>query len=467
LFRCAESLMKEGQRDKAVAIYDRMLKLDGPHQVRGGALRGAILARGSDGLGLLRQRLQSDDYILFSAAAQTAQEIPGVAVTKILTDEIRRLDADNQILVIQTLGKRGDVEALPTLFPLAKSGEKSVRIAAIRSFVEIGDSSAVPVLVELLGDGGDISQIAQECLASMPGEEADAAVIEMLNSDKKSLRLISFDLISRRRLKSGISALIEAAGDNDTEIRSLALRKVAEMGTVNELPALLDLLIEFKTTKDVEAVERALSAICMKADNPQSQTRRLTTLLSRAEPMQKSALLGVLGVVGGPEALRAVRAEVTNMHEVVRDAAIRSLCSWKTVDAAPHLLALAGQTPLSSRKTATLRGYINLIRDESLSAAEKLQMCKQAAALIDRSEEKKLLLGVMGTVASTDGLSMALTYLNDPLVRNEAGFAVIAICDKIVLQNPDEVADAISKVLEATDNRNITRRAERVLDKAK
>jgi hypothetical protein len=137
------------------------------------------------------------------------------------------------------------------------------------------------------------------------------------------------------------------------------------------------------------------------------------------------------------------------------------------VDAAPHLLSLAKETPLSSRKTATLRGYINLIRDESLSAKGKLDMCKQAAALIERTEEKKLLLGVLGTVASTDGLAMAVRYLNDPLVRNEAGFAVVAISDKIVLQNPDEVAEAIGKVLKATNNRNVTRRAKQVLDKAK
>jgi HEAT repeat protein len=413
------------------------------------------------------EHLRSDDYILFSAAVQTSLEMPGIGVTRVLAAGLNRLKADNQILVIQTLGKRGDAEALPALFPIARSGDKPVRIAAIKSFAEIGDASAVPVLVEVLGDGSEISKMAQESLGAIPGEEADAAVIKMLNSDQKDLRLISFELISRRRMTSSIPALIEAAGDNDPQIRSLALRKVTEMGTINELPALLDLLIEFKTTKDIEAVERALSAICMKADNPQTQTKRLTNLLRLAEPMQQAALLHVLGVIGGPDALRAILAEVNDMQEVVRDAAIRSLCSWKTADAAPHLLALAKEAPLSTRKTATLRGYINLIRDESLSPNGKLQMCKHATELIERNEEKKLLLGVLGTVESADGLALALTYLKDPLVRREACFAVVAISEKIVLQNPDEVADAIAKVLEATKNRNVIRRAKQVLDKAK
>jgi len=183
--------------------------------------------------------------------------------------------------------------------------------------------------------------------------------------------------------------------------------------------------------------------------------------------MQKVALLHVLGVIGGADSLDAVRAEVNNPNEVVREAAISALCAWKTADAAPHLLALAKESPFSSRKTATLRGYINLIRDESLSPEEKLEMCRQATALIQRNEEKKLLLGVLGSVPSTEALSMAMTYMVDPLVRNEACFAVVAICEKIVLQNPDEVADAIGKVLKATNNRNVTRRARAILKKAR
>jgi HEAT repeat protein len=268
-------------------------------------------------------------------------------------------------------------------------------------------------------------------------------------------------------MTSSVPALLKAASDDDQKIRSSALRKVGELGSLTELPALLDLLIKFKSSQDLDAVERALSAICIKAGNPESYTMTLVGLLNRVEPMQKVALLHVLGVIGGADSLDAVRAEVTNANEVVRDAAISALCSWKTADAAPYLLELAKDSPFSSRKTATLRGYINLVRDESLSTEKKLEMCREASALIQRTEEKKLLLGVLGTVPSVEAMSMAMTYMADPLVRNEACFAVVAICDKIVLQNPDAVADAIGKVLKATNNRNVTRLAKQVLDKAK
>jgi HEAT repeat protein len=149
--------------------------LDAPHQVRGGALRGAILARGSvgkirrragetirrwilrrnDGVSLLMEHLRSDDYIMFSAAVQTAQELPGVEVTQALIAELNQLPPDNQILVIQTLGKRADPQALGSLFALAMNSKtKSVRIAAIRALPDIGDPSSAGVLERLLADAG-------------------------------------------------------------------------------------------------------------------------------------------------------------------------------------------------------------------------------------------------------------------------------------------------------------------------
>jgi len=488
LFRCAEALFAQGRQDQAIEIYDQLRKLDAPHQVRGGALRGAILARGNkgniprrtgetsrqhimrrnDGVSLLLEHLSSDDYIMFSAAVQAAQEMAGTLVTRALTAELNKLPADNQILVIQTLGKRADASASQALFTLARDGTKSVRIAAIKSLAEIGHSSAVSVLVELLNDADSgISQAAQESLAALPGRQANDAVMAMLDSSKTSRRLTVLELIGRRRMTTSIPALLKAAVDADPKVRPAALRKVGELGSVAELTALLDLLLRLKESQDLDAAERALSAVCMKADNPQSYTGRLTSLLDQAQPAQKSALLHVLGVIGGTNALKAVRAAVNEPNTQVRAAAIRVLCGWKTAEAAPDLLALAKSSPDSSRKTAALRGYISLVRDESLTTREKLAMCKNAAALIQRNEEKKLLLGVLGTVPAAEALSMAMAHLDDPATRNEASFAAVAISEKIVQQKPGEVTDAMQKVMRATNNRNVTRRARATLNKAK
>ena len=468
LLRCAEILAADGPRDKAIEIYDQLRKLDAPHQVRAGALRGAILTRGKDGVALLQQHLRSGDYILFSAACQTALERPGEDVTQALTAEVNQVPADNQILVIWTLGKRGDAAALPTLTALAKKGPKNVRIEAVKAFPQIGHGSAVPVLVELLADADDqISQSAQDALAAMPGREAHAAVMEMLDSGDTDERLTALELIGRRRMVSSIPALLKAAEDADPKVRPAAIRKVGELGGPGEATPLLDVLMRLTESRDLSTIERALSTVCTKTDNPQSNTVRLIRLLGRASPGQKGVLLRVLGVIGGPDALEAVRKAVNDSNRQVRAAAVRSLCGWKTADAAPDLLKLAQTSPDRAGKTAALRGYISLVRDESLSTADKLAICKKAADLIERDQEKKLLLGVLGNVPSSEALAMAMAHLDDPATRLEASFAAVAISEKIVGQNRRQVADALEKVLEATNNREVTRRATKTLQKAK
>jgi HEAT repeat protein len=468
LFRCAERFSAEGRKEQAIEIYDKLRKLDGPHQVRGGAVRGAILARGNEGVEVIREYLRSDSYIMFSAACQAALEIPGEQVTKSLTSALNDLPADNQILVIWTLGKRGDAAAIPALSAAAGAGEKSVRIAAIKAMPEIGHASAVPVLADLLADNdSEISKAAQEALAAIPGDQADAAVMAMLNKTETEPRLMALDLIGRRRMTSSVPALLKAAEGPDAKVRPAALKRVGELGSPAEFSALLDLLVQFEARQDLDAAEQALSAVCTKADNPASYTSKLTNQLAKATPAQKSALLRVLSVIGGTDALNAVREAAKDSNDQVSDAAIRVLCSWKTADAAPDLLALAKSSSNSARKTAALRGYINLVRDEKLSTAKKFEICRQAAALIQRDEEKKLLLGVLSTVPAEEALSMAMEYLDNAATKDEASFAAVAISEKIVEQKPGEVAEALQKVLKATNNRNVRNRARQILDKAK
>ncbi|MHC4331220.1 MAG: HEAT repeat domain-containing protein, partial [Planctomycetota bacterium] len=340
LFRCAELLAAEGNRDVAVDIYDQLLEAGGPHQVRAGALRGAILTR-ENGVELLQEYLRSDDYILFSAAAQTAMEMPGANVTRALTVGLDKLPADNQILVLWTLGKRGDATALPAVSALAKSGSKAVRMEAIRVMPQFQDGAVVSELVKLMDDADkDISKAAQDSLAAIPGRRADSAVVAMLKSDKVSERLTALELMGRRRMTASIPVLLEASGGADAQVRPAALRKVGELGGPAQVPALLDLLMRLDASKDLVAAERALIDVCGKGGDAESYAGRLTGLLAKANPEQKNALLRVLGAIGGSKALEAIRTAVKDSNPQVHAGAIRVLCGWKTADAAPDLLAL-------------------------------------------------------------------------------------------------------------------------------
>ena len=469
LFRCAETLAAKGSRMEAAAIYGQLLKIDAPHQVRGGALRGAILARSQkEGLKLLQQNLLSKDWILFSATVQASQELGGKEVTQALAGKLADIPADNQILVIQTLGMRGDPEALGALFILARSGPKSVRLEAIRALPEIADPSAVPELAKLLDDNDrEISRVAQECLAALPGPEADTAVMEMLASSQAEQRLTSLELIGRRRMTESIAALLEAAQDPDAKVRQAALKKVGELGGPNELQATLSLLMNIQTSQELNAAEQALRNICVQFDDRKSCTAKLINLLPQTTPAQKSALLRVLSTLGGTDALRAVREAVRDSDEEVHSAAIRALGAWKSTEAAPDMLKLAKTSANPKDKTLCLRAYLSMAANPDVSSDERLSMCRKGGELVQQDDEKRLLLAALGGIDSVEALNMIVPYLDESAVRDVAGTACLSVCDKIVQQKPEEVTQAMEKVLATVDNEDIKNRAKKILRKAK
>jgi HEAT repeat protein len=473
LLRCAEKLSADDKKSEAVVIYDLLRGYSEAHQVRGGALRGAILTRGGEGLALLREYLRHKDYIMFSAAVQAAQEMEGSEVTKVLTDGVKGLDADNQILIILALGKRGDAKAVPALAGLAKSGEKRVRIEAIKALPDIGDVSAVPVLVELIGDSdGEISKTAEEAFAALPGEEVDAAVIAMLKGSDTNTQLTALDLMGRRRMTKSIPDLVKAAGGAGPEVRRAALKKVGELGSSKELPSLLDLFMDSNEPQIIGASGQAAIAICMKADNPQSYSDQLIELFAKAKKPQKRVLLHMLSATGGPKALGTVLKAVEDAEFGVYRDAIRALSSWRTADAAPHMLVLAKKLTDQNERTLCLRGYLGFASRTSLPADQRLSMCRQVEGIIERNEEKKLLLGALGNIDSTEALSMITPYLDEPATRREASMGVLAIAERLLkgrgsARAASKLIKPLEKVIKVTTDAKTAQRAKGLLKRAR
>jgi HEAT repeat protein len=145
LLRAAEALLAQGKPGEATVIFDQLRPLTTvPSHVRAGALRGAIIARGSAGVPLLAEGLRSDDFVLVDAAIRTALEVPGADVTAVLVAQMPQLSADHRILILQTLAQRQDPAALSALSTAARSGDLNVRIVAVRGLTQLGNPAGSP-----------------------------------------------------------------------------------------------------------------------------------------------------------------------------------------------------------------------------------------------------------------------------------------------------------------------------------
>lgn len=473
LARTAERLSAEGRREEALAIYDHYTDTRLPHQVRTAALRGTLLTGGAESVALLGRLLKDPEYLLFSAAVRTSRELPGSPISKALAEAMSGVDADRQIVLLQALGRRGDASVLPSIHSLTRGAPPAVGLAAVRVLPEIGSPTSLPVLTGLMTDvRPEFGGAAMDALAGFPGREADALAVGMLKTDNDPKTLSAgIELVGRRRLSAQAPALLEIAGQGPAEIRPLAMRKVGELAPATELPAVLGLLMKAKVGGEMDAATQAATALSGRAGNADASAGQVAGLMSRAEGPQKQALLRLLASIGGPVALEGVRAAVGVPDAEVRATAIRMLGTWKTADAAPALLELARSAPEPADRTVSLQNYLQMAADADLPADQRLAMCRQGAVLAQRPEEKKLLLGALGSIKQIEALELIGPYLDDAATRNEAGAATVAIAEEILKGSEagrlaPKLIDPLKKVAGVAANTDLGRRADAQLRRA-
>lgn len=456
LFRCAETMPDAD----ATAIYDKIAALPNlPNRVRLAAFRGAVLTRGDKGMPMLIKAIRTGSPVPPDKAMGISMEIPGEEMTLVLTAELSKANRQKRLLLLQTLGYRGDGAAASAIVPLAKKGPAAQRIAAIQSLAQLGDPSSIPVLVASVKDSeATVSSAARTALTGFPGKEADAAVIALLNDSDAKIRLAAVEMAGRRRVAAAVQPLLKVIRAGDAAVVNAGFKALGELAAAADIPDVVDAMSK---TGAVGPAETALSAICARQSDKTACTDKLLPALANAKGKSKLALLGVLRTVGNPQALAAVRKATGETDKSVEETALRAICDWPTVDALPDLAKIAKTTEEAKFRILALRGQLRLIPMQTAADAKKISQLKEMLPLIERTEEHRLVLATLGGLPAAESLKLVTTYLAREDLKEEASAAAVTIGEKIVATHPKQVAEAIKQV--RTTNNKLADRAKQLL----
>ena len=196
-------------------------------------------------------------------------ELPGPEATAALAGELPKLPADKQLLVVNTLGCRGDASAGPAMLGLARKGPMPVRLAAVHNLTHLGYAPALTLLAELsLTDEAGLAAAARQCLGSFPGKDADAAIAGMLTHKDAKVRCVAVELIGQRKAASAIASLLKAAGDDDQSVCVAAIKALRNQAGPPELPLLLNMLVKARWPAEMQAAENAVVVLCARQSEP-------------------------------------------------------------------------------------------------------------------------------------------------------------------------------------------------------
>lgn len=466
---CAEQFLAHNRTAEAVKLYDTIRQADVPDQRHIEAIRGAILARRSAGVPLLIEQLRSEDRKRLGVGLRTARELPGRDVTEALAVELAHLSPDRRPMLLLALADRSDSAVLPTVHKAAESGPKDLRITAINILIRLGDVSCVPVLLEAATeDDAELEQAAMETLVRLPGKEVDADLLARLPQARGKLRQVLIEIAGQRQISRALPAVVSSLHDIDAGIRVAAVQTIGIIGQDQQTADLVKLLQKADSSGERADIKKALLAIsgrcgvrCIPHLRPLTQSR---------DSELHMIGLRALAIVGGPEALAAVKSAIENAEPPVQDEAVRILSNWpnnwpEDSDAGQALLMLVTSAEKMPHQVLGLRGYLQYIRgSKRLSNERKVAKVKDVRSHIKRPEEMRQAIAVLGEAPSASALELLTTLAEDPTVAEEVYSAMVRIASQDIRGiSKDQRRQVLQMVAEKSKNDRTKQRARKTL----
>ncbi len=470
---CAEKCLADGNAVEAVILYDMVRQADVPNQRHLEAIRGAILARKSAGVPLLVEQLESTDKGRVGIGLRTARELPGRDVTEALAAELDRLDADRRPLLLLALADRRDAAVLPTVLKAAQGGPKDLRITAITILIRLGNVSCVPALLEAATEGDtNLRDAALETLIRLPDKKVDADLLARLPQAQGKMRQTLIELAGQRQISAALPAMVSSIQDTDAGIRGAAVKAIGILGQDQQAADLVKLLQKTDSSKERAGIENALLAVSGRC-GVVCVPHLLPLTRSRDNALHMIGL-HALAIVGGPDALATVKTAMESKETAVQNEAVRILSTWpnnwpEDAAAGQALLLMARSNAKISHKVLGLRGYLQYVRgNNKLSNDEKVANVKDLLPQIERPEEERLAIAVLGRVPTAGALELLTTFAQDPAVAEEAYSAIVNLTGKggSGLSKEQRQA-ALQTVIEKSGNDGIKRRARQALGRVR
>lgn len=333
------------------------------------------------------------DKHLATAARLALQSIPGAKVDAALRDAMTKLQGDLLAGVIQTLGVRGDRQAVPLLAPLAGNANPAIAEAAICALGHIGGVEALRALEQ----------------AKLP---------DRLNASRGHAVL----LCAERMVSDGLIA--EAAATyqkpfretTDAAIQMAALRGIVLTDRSTAAPVLLSAL------KNGPAKLRAAAAKYLCESNDE---RLRADVLADTPSLPVEGQILILGLLRDASALGTALKAAKSDDPAIRLAAIDALGRVGDASIAELLLEIAaaekGEPQAAARKSLQEgRGILPALL-LAMRQGQRSRRIEAIRAVAARGE----------TQAATDLLTIAVDQ--DPQLQSEALVALAVLGDQTVL----------------------------------
>ena len=459
---CADTMLATNAFE-AANYYRWLFTMVNTPAARIAGLRGLVRAEKAKAMPTVLDALGDRMPAVQKAAVRCLLDFSGAEATKAFAGRLAGLSPELQVNLLLALMDRGDRAALPAVTALAASDNEPVRVAAITALGKLGNESSLDALLKAAATGGDTATAATESLKIIAGKSVDRALLKRIEGADGKTKTLLIQTLGARRVVAALTVLEKAAADKDGAVSGEAFKALGLVADEEGLPRLVALV---EKSPDNTDAQDALVTASRRMYNQKAVETILLAAVGRSQGDAHSALLKVLGQVGGPAAYETLRAALKDRDEKVRDAAVRALASADDAGVLPDLLGVIQSSPNKIHRVLALRGYTRIAGLGGRRAEDgTLKLLKAALPAAREPDEKKLLLGALANIHNTGALKTIEPLLADETIKAEAGNAYLKVVESIGKKQHNDAVAALKKCLELTQDAATRARAGKLLEK--
>jgi HEAT repeat protein len=329
----------------------------------------------------------------------------------------------------------------------------------------MGDPSAIPVLLESLATGGEVTRAAQDALASLPRKSVTTALLETLHG-RPELRAGVIAVLIDLKCYDAIDPLVEIAANPDPAeyVPALnGLRGIADPDKA-DIPRLVQLLLRSEPGKHRDEVEKTILIVCDKLPAGADRAEPVLASLAKFDEAEKPKYLPVLGRLGGARSLAMIEAGLKDREPAVRESALRALCNWPSAEVAGRLWTFVTDSDNRAYHRMALRAYIRVVSLKSdRPASDTLAMLQNAFKLATTADDKRLAIERTSTVRTMDAVQWVASLLDDPQLAQSACKTIVELAHHRFLRHPNikQFGPILQQVAKTSDDPTVVERAKR------
>jgi HEAT repeat protein len=368
----ADGLRVGGDTKRALALYDRVRAAQVPLACRVGATRGAILAHQVDRVPFLIDLLRSGEPPIRNAALLTIRDVSDEQLAAALNTELgRTAEPDFQQQLLLAVADCHNAQSIAVIQPLADSSNAAVRKTALTALGKFGPGAALALVSALEKQRPEEERsIILNRLKVMEGSAVDQLVLQHLTLS--DVPASQADLIELLENRRSAMAAPAIVKHVSAADKRVQLAALSALKSLGTSAELPALVAVTKSTSDDAVRDSAEDALAgiCSRSGDAAAESILHELANSNKPLERNCWIRVLARSGSPKALPVLEAAARDSNAEVADNALAQLGHWP--DPAPMNTLL--ESAHSGSDARLRQRALNSVLDLAAAAADDAQV---------------------------------------------------------------------------------------------